>query len=106
MFGETLASRDPFASHRLRAEFLRQLKAAPGKHLVVVKYGRNHSYHQEWVYNEADIDGAKIVWAHDMDLQANCALVRYFKEHVVWSLKIDRDEVPGKLRLFSRSSCQ
>src|SRR5262249_42056941 len=43
-----------------------RLNGIPGRHLVVVRFGPNHSCHDEWVYNGADIDGSRIVWAHDM----------------------------------------
>ena len=35
---------------------LKRLKQEDGKHLVVVSYGPGHSFQNEWVYNEADID--------------------------------------------------
>ena len=43
-----------------------QLKQAPGKQLVFVRYWPQHIFQDEWVYNSADIDGAQIVWARDL----------------------------------------
>jgi hypothetical protein len=37
-----------------------------GKYLAIVKYPLLHSTHYEWVFNNADIDHAPIVWARDM----------------------------------------
>jgi hypothetical protein len=44
-----------------------KLKEEQGRHLVIVRYGPRHSEHDEWVYNEAEIDGARVLWARDMD---------------------------------------
>jgi hypothetical protein len=56
------------------------------------------SSHREWVYNNADFDQAKVVWAHDMNRIENCKLVDYFKDdNVIWSLTIDRDDALVKV---------
>ena len=96
---------DAFAPYIQRARLLGQLKQQPGMHLIVVKYGPNHSFHKEWVYNEADIDASKVVWARDMEMPQNCELINYFKDRVIWSLEIDRDEDPVKLRPYPKESC-
>src|SRR6266478_7959319 len=63
-----------------------------GLGLIIVSYGPGHSVHNEWVYNEADIDGAKVVWARDMDVAQNCNLVAYFRNRRTWSLEADGDQ--------------
>jgi hypothetical protein len=55
----------------------------------------------EWVYNAADIDGAKIVWARDMGDPNNQELLQYFGSHHSWNL--NGDESPPKLRRYSGS---
>ena len=72
---------------------------------MLVKYGPERFGNLEWVYNKADIDQAKIVWAHDMDRKENCKLVDYFKDRVIWSLNIERDDVPVKFNPFPRDLC-
>jgi hypothetical protein len=49
------------------ARILAQLKETNGRHLVTVRYGPVYTVEKEWVYNEADIDGGKIVWARETD---------------------------------------
>src|SRR5205823_4942191 len=56
----------------------------------------------EWVYNEADIDAAKVVWARDMDATSNAELLRYFQGRRVWL--IEPDSAPSKLVAFHESS--
>jgi hypothetical protein len=102
---QTVAAHDDFAPALQRARLLKQLNQGKDRHLVLVTYGPNHSYHKEWVYNEADIDGSKVVWARDMGLKENCKLIEYFKDRKVWSLEIDHDEAPIKLNHFSEQSC-
>jgi len=78
-----------------RAAILAQLQGYSGDQLVVVQYVPNHEPLDEWVYNEADIDAAKVVWARDMGASANQELIRYFKDRRVWLL--EADELPPKL---------
>lgn len=72
-----------------RAAILKQLRDSEGRHLVFVRYNPGHDTGDEWVYNEADIDGAKIVWAREMDPTSNQRLLRYFDGRRVWLVKPD-----------------
>jgi hypothetical protein len=72
-----------------RASIAEWLKRRPGKQLVVVRYGRFHEVNQEWVYNGADIDGSKIVWAREVDPQSDAELLSYFRDREAWLLEAD-----------------
>jgi hypothetical protein len=78
-----------------RARTLAELRREPGRQLVIVRYKAGHAPYKEWVYNRADIDAAKVVWAHDMGPTENAELVNYFKDRRVWL--VEADEVPPKL---------
>jgi hypothetical protein len=54
------------------------LSHMPGKHIVIVRYKRGHPVHNEWVYNGADIDTAKVLWARELDNAQNAKLISYF----------------------------
>jgi hypothetical protein len=82
-----------------RARLLETLEQTPGQHLVLVHYGGQHNVHAEWVYNRADIDGAKVVWARDMGDQCNQPLLDYFRHHRVWH--VDADAEPVRFVEFS-----
>jgi hypothetical protein len=83
----------PVKTDRARVEA--ELDRHPGEHLVIVRYKPQSPSKYEWVYNEADIDKAKIVWARDMGVAANSKLIDYFKHRNTWL--IEPDEVPPKL---------
>jgi len=83
-----------------RAAIEKQLMAMPGKQLVIVHYDSSHEPFAEWVYNEADIHGSRIIWAREMDPAENQRLLAYFKDRQVWLL--EADEKPPRLVLFRR----
>jgi len=66
-----------------------QLDAIPGKHLVLVRYGPHHNLLQEWIYNRADIDSSKIVWAREIDTDKDRELLHYFASRTVWYVNAD-----------------
>lgn len=72
-----------------RAAILGELRAMPGGQLVIVRYGPDHDLHREWVWNRANIDQAKVVWARDMGDTKNRELLDYFKERRVWEVNAD-----------------
>jgi hypothetical protein len=71
-----------------------QAEALAGRHLILVRYWPGHSHHFEWVYNGANIDGQKVVWAKELDDAQNRTLLEYFKERRIWLLEADAP-VPG-----------
>jgi hypothetical protein len=72
-----------------RAAMLAQLHREDGRHLIMVRYTEEHNVHQEWVQNEADIDGAKVIWAREMDAVEDRKLFDYFKDRHIWLLEAD-----------------
>jgi hypothetical protein len=71
-----------------RTEIERQLARASGKLLVFVRYSPRHVFH-EWVHNDADIDGARVVWAGDLGAAENETLRRYYPDRTVWLVEPD-----------------
>ena len=78
---------DEFGIARQRME--RRLEAMPGRHVVIVRYSPQHDVTKEWVYNRADIDGARIVWARWQGEQKNQELFEYFRGRRFWLLEPD-----------------
>ena len=77
----------PEMNHRARLSA--QLSALPGEHLVIVRYSKDHELSQEWVYNDADIDHAKIIWAREIPGVDLGPLLRYFESRRVWLVEPD-----------------
>lgn len=103
-YGQEIGGDFPFSVCSLdsgnldRAHILAQLQREPGEHLVLVRYKEGHKVSHEWVYNEADIDRAKVVWARDMDAVHNQELINYFSKRRVWLLEVD--DVSPRLSLI------
>lgn len=99
-------SLDELAPYRQRAKLVTGLTQTKDRHLILVKYGLHHSYQIEWVFNEADIDRSKVLWARAMSAKADCKLAEYFKDRTIWSLEIDHDDAPIKLNPFQIEWCR
>jgi hypothetical protein len=92
-FALVLASRsDDSAWYARRARLQAQLEADGRSYLVLVRYDAGHSPLDEWVYNQADIDNAKVVWARDMGQLRNRPLLDYFRGRQVWLLDADEPD--------------
>ena len=98
--GPAPASPDPQAGWRWassggerRAAIGRQLRQAGGRHLVMVRYGPWHDPGDEWVYNEADIERAQVIWARELDRFSNARLIEHYGGRQVWLVEPDEKEV-------------
>ena len=82
-----------------RAQIAAKLENLPCKQLVLVRYGPDRDVlGLEWVYNDADIPDAKVIWARDMDPTQNEDLLRTFPDRTVWLL--EANEIPPKLSSY------
>jgi hypothetical protein len=72
-----------------RVAVAQQLAQAPGKQLVFVRYWPQHIFQDEWVYNEADIDHARVVWARDLGAAEDQKLLHYYPDRTAWLLEPD-----------------
>lgn len=84
---------------RDRPAIVATLLAAESPDLVLVHYAANHSPHEEWVYNGADLEAAPIVWARDMGAEKNRRLLDYYAGREVWRLYAD--EQPPRLEPYT-----
>lgn len=75
-----------------RSEVRENLLQSPSSDLVFVRYGPNHNIHHEWVYNEADLQDAEIIWARDMGPSSNRRLTNAYPERRTWLLHVERSE--------------
>jgi hypothetical protein len=66
-----------------------ELARVPGQLVVFVRYSPQHIFQDEWVYNGADIDASRIVWARDLGQVENEKLLRYYPGRVALLLEPD-----------------
>lgn len=74
-----------------REPLVRRLESLPGEQLVFVTYKLTDYETIEWVYNEPDIDRAKIVFARDMGAAKNQELLRYYPRRHAWHVTVEKD---------------
>jgi hypothetical protein len=89
MWNYTWYGPDYFGTDRVHVED--ELEQLPGKQLAVVRYSSRHNPYNEWVYNSADIEDSKVIWAREMDPANNVELIRYYKDRKVWLVEPDSE---------------
>jgi hypothetical protein len=67
-----------------KARITAALELIPGNHLVFVRTKTDEYNLLQWIYNDADIDRSKIVWARDLGPERDAELVRYYAGRDVW----------------------
>ncbi len=92
-YGLQLGSSDPWSlalrNPERRVAIDKQLAQAPGKQLVLVRYWPRHIFQDEWVYNAADIDASRVVWARDLGMEEDQKLIQHYPGRTVWLLEPD-----------------
>lgn len=88
-----------------RAAVASGLKAREGLHLVLVHYSEEHNVHQEWVYNGADLESQKVLWARGERDDWNVRLAeKYGHSRFIWRLDADREDAEPHLVALPRAS--
>jgi hypothetical protein len=94
--GESWYGTAPLGLERTRV--LAKLESLPGPQLAIVAYAPNHILN-DWVYNAADIDKAKVIWARQMDPANDRKLLDYYASRKAWLVEPDCN--PPKISPFS-----
>jgi len=82
-----------------RADIETRLASLSGSQLAIVRYSENHNPMDEWVYNAADIDSSKVIWARAMGARDNAELVAHYKNRQIWL--VEPDTIPIKVSPYS-----
>lgn len=85
---EPLKAKIPVRAAFFKSEFENVVEKLPGKYIAVVSYDESYNYHDEMIYNKADIENSKIIWAHDLGAEKNKALLNYYNNRKVLVIKI------------------
>jgi len=65
------------------------LDQMPGRLLVFVRYAPQHIFQDEWVYNGADIDRQRVIWARDLGAQEDLKLIASYPGRTLLLLEPD-----------------
>ena len=76
----------------------RELDKLPGDLLVFVRYSPAHIFQEEWVWNAADIDAARVVWARDLGPEEDARLMAYYPTRT--ALLLEPDARPMRLTRY------
>jgi hypothetical protein len=77
----------------LRVQVSDRLMRFGGRHVVFVRYGADHTFRDEWVYNAADVDASPIVWCRASDRIDETEVTGYYKDRQFWVATVDNDTV-------------
>ncbi len=73
-------------ANKAKLQVAKQIEQIDGPHLVLVRAKKDPYNFEQWIYNAAEIDAARIVWARDLGPEKNAELRRYFQNRKVWML--------------------
>jgi hypothetical protein len=71
-----------------RFDVIAKLEKEPRPQLLIVRYAL-HQPLPAWIYNPADIDAAKVIFARDYGPCGNQELLRYYPNRQKWLLEVD-----------------
>lgn len=86
----------PYVTEHARIESA--LDHSAGRHVVIVRYKPDKGPRPDWVYNSANIDAQRIVWARDRGAFDNRKLLAYYHDRHIWVLYAD--ESPARLEPY------
>jgi hypothetical protein len=72
-----------------RARLVEELEARPGRHLVLVRYAAGHDPLVEWVYNGADLEADRVVFARELGPVRDRRLLEHYRDRQAWLLLAD-----------------
>jgi hypothetical protein len=85
-----------------RAQIEEYLEHQPGKQLAIVRYGGKHEPLDQWVYNSAEIESSKVVWAGEVDPASDRELLNYYQDRKVWL--VEPDSTPARISPYQLTS--
>lgn len=77
----------------LRARLLKLLEEKPGRDVVFVTYVKDHYWEIDWVYNDADIDNANVIWARNLGPEANQRFLQRYPDRKFWAVDVAKNSI-------------
>ena len=98
--GRSVNVKIPTKAAFFKHEFEEVVDKLPSKYIAIVSYDVNFSFHDEVVFNKADINNAKLIWAHDLGQEKNKSLLTTYTGRKVLKVNISASDIkitPGYL---------
>ena len=83
-----LTGRPAVVAETPRSSILNRLTKESGNQLVFVAYKARHSFYNEWVWNAADIDSSRIIWARDLGPENDARLMNLYSQRSSWRVDV------------------
>ena len=99
--GLKMRSADRTGWNYRRQAILNRLRQDTGRTIVIVRYRPDHNPNREWVYNDADIEHSKVIFARDMGPVENKEIIDFM--HDRRPLILDADEPDPEPRPYTGS---
>jgi hypothetical protein len=88
-----------------RTALVERLSGLDRPQLVIVQYpAPDWKINHEWVYNGAEIDGQRVVFAHDLGMEKNRALLDYYRDRQANLLTFDAVSGLDRIEPYPASS--
>jgi hypothetical protein len=71
-----------------RAHVVNELESHPGLQLALVRTSPNRNVLDQWIYNGADLNTARVLWAYDMGTAQNAELMRQYPGRTAWIIDL------------------
>ncbi|HTM12489.1 MAG TPA: hypothetical protein VL127_06245 [Bryobacteraceae bacterium] len=84
--------------NRNKPRIMAELAKTPGNHLVFIKAKTDTHNLFQWIYNDADIEGSRFVWARDLGDAENARLAASMAGRRVWM--VDPNVEPAALTAY------
>jgi hypothetical protein len=73
-----------------RQDVITRLNERGGGHLVFVRYDKSYTLYGNWVYNNADLNTARVIFAYDFGDEKNRGLIARYRSRSVWLCTLSR----------------
>jgi len=71
-----------------RAHVVSELESHAGLQLALVRTSPNRNVLDQWIYNGADLNTARVLWAYDMGAAQNAELMRQYPGRTAWIIDL------------------
>jgi hypothetical protein len=72
----------------LKQDIEQIIEKLPGNFIAIVSYDEDFTFLDEMVFNRADIENSKLIWAYDLGEEKNKALLDHYQNRQVLRIKV------------------